>query len=284
MANLSTNFSQFLFEQCTNKEREWLEEKVKSNLLDLMTAFVAAPRFLSKKNISYDSRSRGSLISQLTSFEVNGWNLVRLARVWLLLHLPSEPKEQYIKNIETLFDTAELNELVALYSALPLLSYPTEWLPRATDAVRSNMGFVFDSIALQNPYPELYFPEPAWNQLVLKTIFNGKPIHRIYGINRRRNEDLSIAVFDFIGERSAAGREVPISVWMLISGFTMESMIPKLFVMFSSEVQTEKEAAALVCYESKDPKIRSLLTKYPDLELSIQNGDLDWSKLEPIPE
>ena len=51
------------------------------------------------------------------------------------------------------FDTAEMNELVALYSALPVLAYPEQWLFRATDAVRSNMGVVYEAIALGNPYP-----------------------------------------------------------------------------------------------------------------------------------
>lgn len=284
MTKASTKLTQFLWEQTTKKEREWLEDQTKSNDLDLMTAFVAAPRFLSKKNLSYDSKSRESLISDLPGFQVDGWNLVRLARVWLLLHLPTQPKESFIKNIETLFDTAELNELVALYSALPLLPYPTEWLARATDAVRSNMGFVFDAIALQNPYPELHFPEASWNQLVLKTIFNGKPIHWIYGLDRRKNKELALAISDFISERMAAGRTVPPQIWRLIGSFGDDAVYPKLISLFASEIKAEKEAAALVCFESKDPKVRSLLTKFPDLELSIQKRELDWSKLESIPE
>ncbi|MBM9546973.1 EboA domain-containing protein [Leptospira sp. 201903074] len=284
MENISKNFTQFLFEQTTNAERKWLEDQTQSNALDLMTAFVAAPRFLSKKNVFYDSHFHGEFISHLPGFQVDGWNLVRLSRVWLLLHLNVEPKEQFIKNIETLFDTAELNELVALYSALPLLPYPWEWLARATDAVRSNMGFVFDAISLKNPYPELYFPEDAWNQLVLKTIFNGKPIHWIYGLDRRKNKDLSIAITDFISERFAAGRKVPAQVWRLLGSFTDETIYPKLVLLFASKEKEEREAAALVCFESKNSQLRSLLSKYPELELSIQNGDLDWSKLESIPE
>lgn len=284
MIDIPTNLTQFLFEQTTEKEREWLEKKVQSNVLDLMTAFVAAPRFLSKKIVTYDSKSKGSLIPHQVGFQVDGWNLIRLSRVWLLLHLPAQDKEQFIKNIDTLFDTAELNELVALYSALPLLPYPWEWLPRATDAVRSNMGFVFDAIALLNPYPELYFPELAWNQLVLKTIFNGKPIHWIYGIERRKNKELAVAVSDFISERTAAGRKIPLQIWRLVAPFADESMAPKLIRLFASELKTEREVAAIVCFESTNPQVHSLLSKYPDLKLSIQNGELDWSKLESIPE
>ncbi|PJZ84216.1 EboA domain-containing protein [Leptospira harrisiae] len=282
-ANLTTDFTQFVFDQTTKSEREWLEKKSQSDVLDLMTAFVAAPRFISKKNISYDSKSRGSLIPHLPGFQVEGWTLVRLTRVWLLLHIPQNPKDECIKNIETLFDTAELNELVALYSALSLLPYPWEWLARATDAVRSNMGFVFDAISLMNPYPELYFPEAAWNQLVLKTIFNGKPIHWIYGLERRTNKELAIGISDFIDERFAAGRKVPPQILRLISPFSNDNHSYMLVRMLASDENYEKEAAALVCFESEEPKIRSLLTKHPELELSIKNGDLDWSKLESIP-
>ncbi|MCT8334863.1 EboA domain-containing protein [Leptospira sp. 85282-16] len=284
MTDIPTNLTQFLFEQTTRTEREWLEEQTTKNDLDLMTAFVAAPRFLSKKIVSYDSKSKGNLIPNLIGFQVDGWNLVRLTRVWLLLHLTPEPKEQFVKNIETLFDTAELNELVALYSALPVLPYPREWLPRATDAVRSNMGFVFDSIALSNPYPELYFSELAWNQLVLKTIFNGKPIHWIYGLDRRKNKELANAISDFIEERFAAGRKLPLQIWRLVAPFVDESKHPKLISLLNSNLQIEREVAALVCFESKNLELLSLLSKYPDLELSIKNGELDWSKIESIPE
>lgn len=48
-ANTTIELTQFLFEMTTKSEREWLENKTKTNVLDLMTAFVAAPRFLSKK-------------------------------------------------------------------------------------------------------------------------------------------------------------------------------------------------------------------------------------------
>ncbi|MCG6141580.1 EboA domain-containing protein [Leptospira mtsangambouensis] len=282
-ANTTIELTQFLFEMTTKSEREWLENKTKTNVLDLMTAFVAAPRFLSKKNISYDDKVKGNLIPHLPGYQVNGWSLVRLARVWLLLQIPQDPKEDCIKNIETLFDTAELNELVALYSALPLLPYPWEWLSRATDAVRSNMGFVFDAISLLNPYPELYFPESAWNQLVLKTIFNGKPIHLIYGLDRRKNKELAISISDFIDERFAAGRKIPPQILRLLTPFSNEEHSSTLIRMFASEESGEKEAAALVCFESKEPKLRSLLANHPELELSIQNGELDWSKLESIP-
>ena len=192
---------------------------------------------------------------------------------------PSD-RDEYVKNIETLFDTAEMTELVALYSALPMLSYPDQWLFRATDAVRSNMGFVFDAIALHNPFPEKHFSELAWNQLVLKTIFNDKPIHFIEGLDNRANEKLAITLSDFAHERWAAGRSVPPQVWRLAGKFLNTALMADMQHLFNSEQEGDKKAAALACNDSSLPAAQYLLAKYIDLEKSVKSGALTWADLE----
>lgn len=257
----------------SESETEWLLKKGEANSLDLMTAFVAAPRFLPKRIIQLPD-------SEPTGFKVNGWSLVRLARVWLLTQLDASDRTEYVKNIETLFDTAEMNELVALYSALPLLAYPEQWLFRATDAVRSNMGFVFDAIALHNPYPERFFSEAAWNQLVLKTIFNDKPIHLIEGIDTRTNAELAITLSDFAHERWAAGRSVPPQVWRLVSPFLNDVLLADLKYLLESGIESNKKAAALAAFASGYPPADTLLSAYPELKKTVSSGALSWADLE----
>lgn len=262
-------------------EAEWLLQKSTSSPLELMTAFVAAPRFLAKKIIHTSEEERFGLSSEIAGFSVEGWSLVRLGRVWLLTQLDSSDRNEYVKNIETLFDTAEMNELVALYSALPVLSYPDQWLFKATDAVRSNMGFVFDAIALHNPYPEKYFSELAWNQLVLKTIFNDKPIHFIEGLDNRSNEKLAITLSDFAHERWAAGRTVPAQVWRLVGKFMNNALLADMQHLFQSENENDHKAAALACKEANLASANYLLAKYTDLEKSVRSGEITWAGLEP---
>lgn len=263
------------------EEAGWLQQKgVSSTPIDLMTAFVAAPRFLSKKIIHTSDAEKAALNLEIPGFSVEGWSLVRLSRVWLLTQLDPSDKEGYIKSIETLFDTAEMNELVALYSALPLLSYPDQWLFRATDAVRSNMGFVFDAIALHNPFPAKYFSELAWNQLVLKTIFNDKPIHFIEGLENRSNEKLAVTLSDFAHERWAAGRSVPAQVWRLIGKYLNTALLADMQHLFDSEKEEDRQAAALACGEASLPAANYLLAKYTDLEKSVKSGALTWADLE----
>ncbi|MCF2517833.1 EboA domain-containing protein [Dyadobacter sp. CY351] len=264
----------------SESEAEWLQNRAASSRMDLMTAFVAAPRFLSKKIIFINQDQQFALNAEIPGFSVEGWSLVRLARVWLLTQLDPSDKEDYTKDIETLFDTAEMNELVALYAALPVLSYPDQWLFRATDAVRSNMGFVFDAIALHNPYPEKHFSELAWNQLVLKTIFNDKPIHFIEGLDNRANEKLAMTLSDFAHERWAAGRSVPAQVWRLAGRFMNTTLLADMQHLFDSEQVDDRKAAALACNDSSLAPAHYLLAKYIDLEKSVKSGALAWADLE----
>ncbi|NIJ53451.1 EboA domain-containing protein [Dyadobacter arcticus] len=262
------------------EEADWLQQKGLSDPLELMTAFVAVPRSLPKKVVNVSQDELSALSTEFSGFSILGWSLVRVSRVWLLTQLDPSDRHEYVKNIETLFDTAEMNELVALYSALPLLSYPDQWLFRATDAVRSNMGFVFDAIALHNPYPEKYFGEPAWNQLVLKAIFNDKPIHFIEGLENRANEQLSITISDFAHERWAAGRTVSPQVWRLVGKYMTPALLSDMQHLFGSENTEDQKGAALACAESSLPAANNLLIQYPNLEQSVKSGVLTWADLE----
>ena len=143
-----------------------------------------------------------------------------------------------------------MNELVALYRALPVIKSPEIWLNRATDAVRSNMGPVFDAIAFGNPYPLQHFSELAWNQLVLKCIFNDKPIHLIEGLDERANQALADTLADFAHERWAAGRRVPSQVWRLIRNFQTDTKEQDLAKLAKSEDPNDQKAAELISNNS----------------------------------
>ena len=218
-------------------ELAWLEDKLKADSIGLSLAFVMVPRQVAKTQVGI----------------IPGWNwqngtLDQLVRVYLLIHLAE--KEDGKSRIETLFDTAEMNELVALYRALPVLPTPEIWLHRATDAVRSNMGPVFDAIAFGNPYPITYFSELAWNQLVLKCIFNDKPIHLIEGLDERANQALADTLADFAHERWAAGRRVPSQVWRLIRNFQTDTKEQDLAKLAQSEDPNDQKAAELISNNS----------------------------------
>lgn len=277
---VSTIVYRILEQELTQAELSWLVQKSEGSPLELMTAFVAAPRFISRQIVKPRPEQCLALGEECPGFSIEGWNLVRTSRVWLLTCLDHHQKGDYIRHIETLFDTAEMNELVALYSALPLLAYPERWLFRATEAVRSNVGDVFDALVSHNPYPAAHFNELAWNQLVLKTIFNDKPIHHIVGLEQRVNSTLATILSDFAHERWAAGRRVAPQVWRLLPKFMNETLLQDMERLFNSDNAHDQQAAALACAQSDYPEAHKLLARYPDQQHAIAHHKLSWANLE----
>jgi hypothetical protein len=213
-------------------ESTWLAEQKSFAGKSLALSFVKVPRFIAKKEI--------------TGAVFTGWTLDQLVRVELLTLLDDE-------NLAILFETAEMQEAVALTKALPFLSNPQNFLLRATDAVRSNMGPVFDAIAFGNTYPKDYFSEAAWNQLVLKCIFNDKAIHQIIGLDERANQALANTLSDFAHERWSANRRVPSQVWRLIPHFMNDVLRADLVKLTQSENPRDVLAASLVQQEAQIP-------------------------------
>lgn len=226
------NITQTIAAFANEVESNWLVEQKTLTGKALALAFVKAPRFISKNNIE------GS--------EFSGWKLDQLVRLDLLMQLDAA-------NIDSLFETAEMQEAVALTRSLPYLPNPSSFLLRATDAVRSNMGPVFDAIAFGNTYPKDYFNEAAWNQLVLKCIFNDKAIHQIIGLDERANQDLANTLSDFAHERWSANRRVPSQVWRLVPRFMNESLRSDIEKIALSENPRDTLAASLVKQEVQNP-------------------------------
>ncbi|MGA0560114.1 EboA domain-containing protein [Larkinella sp. VNQ87] len=181
--------------------------------------FTAIPRFVGKPVVTLSTAQAQAIHAQRSGFTVEGWPLDRLARVWWLLQLSPEPQEAYTSALENLFKAAEMNELVALYSALPVLHYPEHWRFLATEAVRSNIGPVQEALMIQNPYPAEQLDEPAWNQLIMKAFFSDKPVEQITGFRERTNERLARIAIDYARERRAAGRTIHPELWTLVKPF-----------------------------------------------------------------
>lgn len=108
-----------------------------------------------------------------------------------------------------LYYKGALGEQLAVLRALPLMAEPERYLELAIDACRTNVASVFAAIALDNAYPALWFPEHAFNQLVMKTIFLELDARAIFGLRDRANPELERMLDDFAAERRAAGRAIP---------------------------------------------------------------------------
>jgi hypothetical protein len=213
---------------------QWLEEKAmaisqeKIAATQLNLSFVAVPRKTGKAVLKVTEEQEQQIQSIYPHFVVQGWPVDRLCRIWLLLHIDATDKERYIRVIENLFRSAEMNELVALYSALPLLAYPEEWRRRCSEGIRSNIGSVLEAIMCNNPYPARQLEEAAWNQLVLKAFFTDKTIDQIVGLDERANQELANSLSDLAHERWAAHRSVNPQLWRCVVPFLNEHIFPDI--------------------------------------------------------
>jgi hypothetical protein len=243
------------------------------------TAFAAMPRKTGKALIQITEEEKKQLQRLRPGLTINNWSIDRLARVWLLLHIDPSDEEKYFQSIDHLFLAAEMNELVALYSALPLLSYPERWRKRCADGIRSNIGDVLQAIMCNNPYPSEQLDEKAWNQLVLKAFFTEKPVDEIIDLDERANQELASILSDYAHERWAAGRAINPLLWRCVGKFINASFFPDIQRIADSENEREREAAALACYDSNYEPAKKLLDTMPSIKLAIEKAELTWQTL-----
>jgi hypothetical protein len=240
---------------------------------------MSIPRRTGKEIVHYTSQQKETLSAARPNFNIENWTIDRLCRVWLLLHIDAGKKENYVHTIENLFSGAEMNELVALYSSLPLLQYPESWAHRCTEGIRSNIGIVLEAIVCNNPYPSEQLPDAAWNQLVMKAFFTDKPIHKIIGLDQRANKELATMLWDYANERWAASRTVNPQLWRCIGKFMDAKIFPGIQRIYHSPDTIEKEAAALACHDSNYAPAKELLNEDSSLRAQIESGQLTWDTL-----
>lgn len=238
-------------------------------------AFSSVPRFINKDRVSLTEDQIAEADRLRKGFQPKHWNMVQCVRTYLLLMLPYEDEEAYIASLSRIFETADMDEQIALFGALPLLPHPHLLRHRTSDGIRTNITAVFDAIALHNPYPKDFLDQEAWNQMILKAIFMQRPMYRIYGADERANPELARMLIDFAHERWAAGRQVWPELWRFVAPFIEKSIISDIERAVGGD-QLEKEAGLLACADSNSPEAQQLLELYPTEKEDIRNKRINW--------
>jgi hypothetical protein len=136
----------------------------------------------------------------------------------LLAVLAGHPPSMHAALVDDLYAKGELREQQAVLRVLPYLPSPERFVAVAIEAVRSNALTVIEAIAYDNPYPARHFPDPAFNQLVLKCLFYGLSLRRLQGLAQRIEPELKRMVAGYVSERRAAGRSVPEDTNLILQG------------------------------------------------------------------
>jgi hypothetical protein len=281
---LTIDFLQEILQNRTEKTSlDWLAQqaqKIQSlgSSTSFFLAFSQASRYFKKTPLNLSLEQKQAASALIPGFDPSHWDLLQTARTSLLLHFPQE-KTSWFKAINQLFETADMHEHQALFAALPLLPFQEDLIPRAIDGLRTNISSVFDSIALNNPFPAQYFPEANWNQMVLKAVFMQRPLFRIDRFEERRNLSLATIASDFAHERWAAGRPVMAEIWRLVVPFFDQNFLQDIQKVIASGDLLQIQAAVLACSESDFAPAQALAASHPEILSEIQTGKINWQRI-----
>jgi hypothetical protein len=190
------------------------------------------------------------------------WTVENAARAYVLLHRSPLARDRWLAELTRLFENGDLEELVALYRALPLLPHPEALVDRCAEGVRSNMTDVFRAVAHRNPYPAEFLPDPAWNQMVLKALFLEEPLAPIVGLDDRANGALARMLCNFAHERWAAKRPVSPELWRCVGPHADEFAIKDLERALSEGDEATKAAAAAALRRCPWPEATWVLSRH----------------------
>lgn len=263
---------------------QWLEEQ-RAEIADgapervFYTSFSAVPRYTGKDDLDLSASDREAADGARTGWQPGDWSVDQAGRTLIVLSLPHEDRDRYFDMLDRVFNHADVGESVALYQALPLYPLQDQLRDRAAEGVRSNMTSVLNAVALRNPYPAEQFADPAWNQMVLKLVFEGSPLHEVYGLDDRANAELARMLVDYAHERWAAGRSVTPELWRPVGPFAEGRMLDDLERVLSDGEPAEREAAALALSQSPADRADDILETASELKQAVQEDRLTWDRL-----
>jgi len=167
-----------------------------------------ASRHAPREELAPTERDLRSAAEAADGWNPERWSVLETVRVSLLLARGDLAEESGAVALEEAFRYADEGEARALYRSLALLPKPERFVERAKEGCRTNMRSLFEAVALDTPYPARFFDDVAWRQAVIKCVFIGAPLWRLWGLDGRLSEELARMALDLAAERRSAGREV----------------------------------------------------------------------------
>ncbi len=286
--NATIELKKYLFNilqlNSSENSNNWLKEKLTKlqagfSEKDFYLTFSLLPRFFGKEKVQWTVEQIQQAEQLRKGFYPEHFSLVQLARIYWVLQIPADDAERYLKILNNLFTTGEIQELVALYSALPLLPHPELLKSQAAEGVRTNMTVVYDAVALHNPYPSEYLDDDAWNQLVLKAVFIERPLANIYGLDQRTNPQLARMLSDYAHERWAASRYVTPELWRPVAPYINTYYLNDFERLLDKSNELDKQAAALALSHCDFPDGKKLLSNFPELLKGLEEKSFSWKSV-----
>ncbi|MEJ6000131.1 EboA domain-containing protein [Paucibacter soli] len=262
---------------------QWLRESAASladggTERELFRCVSLVARKLGKAELAPDAAALAMAEQARPGWNPASWTVDQAGRIRLLL-ASTVDSDTFVRRLDQLCATADLDELVAFYRGLPLYPDPPRHRLRAAEGVRTNMKVVFEAVAHHNPYPAEQLPDDAWNQMVLKALFVGSKLAPIVGLDARANAGLARMLHDYAHERWSAARPVSPELWRCVGPFATGALLEDLARVLELGTPPERAAAVLALRSADDAQARQLLAQHGALRDAVLARGTDWASV-----
>ena len=267
--------------------REWIRAQraaiASTGEIALGKALGWTARRVGKADLGLSARELAQAATLRPGFDPSCWSLDQATRVSFVLGAFDGDEPAFARRLDRLADTAEINELIALYLGFGLYPPLAALEARAREAVRSGIRPVFEAIAHRNPFPVECFGEDAWNQMIAKTFFLDAPLWPIQGLERRANPALTRMLVDLARERRAAGRAIPRALWRCLRPDDCEAAAAEMARVLAEGADDERLAVCLSLAQASGAAADDLRARCHARGLAARAAALHWRALEAAP-
>lgn len=247
-----------------------------------------ASRHAKRQPLALTPEEQAQAEAHLPGWTPAAWNRLELLRVSLILARPDLSEAGFAEDFEAQFPFADEGETCALYRSLPLLPQGERFVWRAAEACRTNMLSVFESVALDSPYPVKHFDEVAWKQLVVKALFLDCPLYRVSGLDTRLSAELTRMALDWAEERHSAGRDYHLGLWLCLGPHDPERVRALLEQHWPRATRLERRAMALAAGRAgQGDWLQEATSAEPDAQVKVDlqrasEGRYGQADFEPL--
>ncbi|PRC93430.1 EboA domain-containing protein [Solimicrobium silvestre] len=252
-----------------------------ANEAKLFKALGLAARYVGKSSLLFNEQEAAKL---RRGFDPTYWSVDQAVRVAFLLTSFVHQPDEFSARLNRIADSAEINELIALYRGFALYPASAELEPRAREAIRSSMRPIFEAMAHRNPYPADIFDQAAWNQMIVKCFFMDSALWPIQGLEQRANPELARILVDLAHERWAAGRAINPELWRCVAPHADSTGLAALDRVMSSGSEPERIAVYWSLCDATSPQTKELQVLHQrciQQDLSEKALAFQWNTLNP---
>ena len=247
------------------KGQAWLAKALESarapEKINVFLGYYSGAHKLGKQALALTPAEANRLQAMDVEISLDRWGVDEAARTLILLEASRLPSDDFKALTIRTYQQGDSREQESWLRSLALLPDPERFLATAIDACRTNILQVFESIACENPYPKRFFPELNFNQLVLKSLFLGVALARVVGLKERSNAELSRMTNDYAAEREAAGRVVPVDIWLALAPHATPEGMKRLERYLAHENPDHRFWAAVGLGRNRAPGAKEMLTR-----------------------